>query len=592
MSDEFSANGCDVPSQGESGRLSHLPEERPMRSHEAPVRLESILCTGELQHRPLRPPDFQSENRALVVLAQALADSPHTVLQTLTDTILEVLQCGSAGLSLLTTHDGGKRFYWPAIAGEWKSHIGGGTPREFGPCGDVLDRDAPLLFRRPQRRYTYLQPVAPPVEECLLVPFYVDGKAVGTIWAVAHDDRRLFDGEDLRQLISLSRFASGAYQAVTTLDASKQLAAIVESSDDAIIGKDLNGIIKSWNGGAERIFGYTAQEAVGQPIIMLLPPERLDEEPRILERLRRGEHIDHFETVRRRKDGSLVDISLTVSPIFDGHGRPIGASKIARDVSAQKRAESDLQKARIDLEKQVADRTRELQGQVQETRRAEEGLSALTGRLLHVQDEERRRLARELHDSAGQSLAALSMNLAAMKTAQAAELDKKVKESSDLVDTLAKEIRTLSYLLHPPLLDEAGLSSAMSWYVQGFSERSGIQVELDLDAHFGRLSSDLEMGIFRLVQESLTNIHRHSGSSSARIRVTRSETQVEVEISDKGKGISPERQQELTQSAGGVGLRGMRERVRQLGGRFEMTSSGGGTRITVVLPAIASAASA
>src|SRR6202171_4239021 len=147
-------------------------------SSDSGVSLESILCTEELQRRPPRPADYEKENRALVALGQALADSPRTILQTLADTILEVSQAGSAGISLLTTEGGGKRFYWPAIAGRWKPHIGGGTPRDFGPCGDVLDRNIPLLFRHPERRYTYLHPATPPVEECLLVPFYVEDKAV------------------------------------------------------------------------------------------------------------------------------------------------------------------------------------------------------------------------------------------------------------------------------------------------------------------------------------------------------------------------------------------------------------------------------
>src|ERR1700687_4557953 len=183
--------------------------------------LEWILCTEEFARRPPRPADYEKENRALVALGQALADSPRTVLQTLADTILEVCQAGSAGISLLTTDDGGKRFYWPAIAGKWKSHIGGGTPRDFGPCGDVLDRNMPLLFKHVERRYTYFHPVTPPVEECLLVPFYVEDKAVGTIWAIAHDDRRKFDSEDNRLMNSLGTFASSAYQILAALDTLK-----------------------------------------------------------------------------------------------------------------------------------------------------------------------------------------------------------------------------------------------------------------------------------------------------------------------------------------------------------------------------------
>lgn len=163
------------------------------------VPLQSVLCTDELKKRPTRTPDYETENHALVFLAKALAESPQTILQTLADKILEVFRADSAGVSLLTKD--GARFYWPAIAGLWKPHLGGGTPRDFGPCGDVLDYDAPLMFQHFELRYTYFLPVTPPVEECLLVPFYVEGKAVGTIWAIAHDDQRKFDAEDMRQLI-------------------------------------------------------------------------------------------------------------------------------------------------------------------------------------------------------------------------------------------------------------------------------------------------------------------------------------------------------------------------------------------------------
>jgi signal transduction histidine kinase/ActR/RegA family two-component response regulator len=184
------------------------------------VPLESILRTEELSRRPLRPPDYETENRALAALVQALVDSPRTILQTLAETVAALLKADSAGLSLLTKDQ--KNFYWAAIAGAWQPHIGGGTPRDFGPCGDVLDRNVPLLFTHWERRYPYLLQATPLAEEGLLVPFYVKGKAVGTIWAIAHNDRRKFDAEDVRQLKSLGRFASAAYEMVTFLEALAQ----------------------------------------------------------------------------------------------------------------------------------------------------------------------------------------------------------------------------------------------------------------------------------------------------------------------------------------------------------------------------------
>lgn len=178
--------------------------------------LESILCTGELRRRPSRPLDYERENRALVALASALADSPRTILQTLADKVLAILHADSAGLSLLTKDK--KRFYWAAIAGAWRPHTGGGTPRDFGPCGDVLDRNIPMLFTHWERRYPYLSTAVPLADEGLLIPFYVNGEAVGTIWAIAHSNRRKFDAEDLRLLESMGRFASAAYQTVESIE--------------------------------------------------------------------------------------------------------------------------------------------------------------------------------------------------------------------------------------------------------------------------------------------------------------------------------------------------------------------------------------
>jgi signal transduction histidine kinase len=227
--------------------------------------------------------------------------------------------------------------------------------------------------------------------------------------------------------------------------------------------------------------------------------------------------------------------------------------------------------------------------QEQLRRRSEDSLRMLSGRLLQMQDDERRRIARELHDSAGQILAALSMNLTPLESEHGRTSPgaaKAVEESLRLVNELSKDLRTISYLLHPPLLDEVGLSSALRMFVEGFTERSKIKVEFVLSDDFGRLSQDSETTIFRVVQECLTNVHRHSSSFLAKVRIARVDGLVRVEVEDRGKGIRPDKRLEWD-SIGtlGVGIRGMRERLRQLGGNLEINSNGEGTVVVALLPA-------
>jgi signal transduction histidine kinase len=206
---------------------------------------------------------------------------------------------------------------------------------------------------------------------------------------------------------------------------------------------------------------------------------------------------------------------------------------------------------------------------------------------LESQDVERRHIARELHDSAGQTLAALGMQLARISEdakKNPDQLSKSIEDAEGLVQHLTHEIRTTSYLLHPPMLDEVGISSALEWYLQGLTERSGLQIDLKVSENFGRLPSEMELLIFRLVQESLTNIHRHSGSKTALIRLEREENNVHVEVEDQGKGMSPERLAEIQSQGTGVGIRGMQERVRHFRGDLVIESNGSGTKIYATLP--------
>ncbi|HLW89095.1 MAG TPA: DUF4118 domain-containing protein [Terriglobales bacterium] len=248
----------------------------------------------------------------------------------------------------------------------------------------------------------------------------------------------------------------------------------------------------------------------------------------------------------------------------------------------RRRREEALWAAQSELAEAVQERTLELD-------KTNQSLRELSARLLQLQDDERRRIARELHDSVGQMLAALGMNLSSVGAdiEHLAQTANRVNDSAVLVKELVQEVRTISHLLHPPLLDEAGLASALRWYIDGFVQRSKIEVELEFSEDFGRLSRDSETAIFRTVQECLTNIHRHSESPTARIRIAAVDNEIQIEVEDRGKGIPPEKQSEMISTGTpGVGIRGMRERLRQLGGGLEIHSEGKGTRIVARLPVV------
>jgi signal transduction histidine kinase len=237
---------------------------------------------------------------------------------------------------------------------------------------------------------------------------------------------------------------------------------------------------------------------------------------------------------------------------------------------------------------QLALKNSQLVRQAQQLNAANNSLRELTARLLQIRDEERRRIARDLHDSIGQMLAAQGMYLYSV-VAESKNLSavaaRALTESTILIAQMSKEVRTISHLLHPPLLDESGLSSALRLYADGFSERSNIKVSLELTPSLGRLSDEFEIAIFRIVQECLTNIHRHSGSHTASIRLALSSEEIRLEVKDNGKGIS--RKKQLKAGSGGmsgVGIRGMRERIVQLGGKVEINSDSRGTAVIARLP--------
>jgi PAS domain S-box-containing protein len=332
---------------------------------------------------------------------------------------------------------------------------------------------------------------------------------------------------------------------------------LLEAAPDAMLVVNPKGKIVLANAQVDKLFGYRQEELLGQEVEMLVParfrradpshPASFFGEPRVRSQ---GAVLDLFGLHR---SGREFPVEISLSPLQTEEGMLVTGA--IRDITARKQAE--------------------------------ESLRVLTGQLMQLQDQERRRIARELHDSAGQILTALSIDLSLVQSENnlTREAAKIIGESIGLVQELSRELRTISHLLHPPLLDEVGLASGLRSYLEGFTERSKIRVDMDLPDDLGRLPQELETAIFRVVQECLTNIHRHSESQVARIRIARCNGQLSVEVEDKGKGIPPEKRRSMDSGGTpGVGIRGMRERLRQLGGSLEINSNGQGTMMVARLP--------
>jgi PAS domain S-box-containing protein len=341
-----------------------------------------------------------------------------------------------------------------------------------------------------------------------------------------------------------------------TIEDLRKQTALLQLAHDAILVRDVDGVILFWNRGAQETYGWSAAEACGNVSHQILStqfPEAFEHWQEKL--LSRGSW--EGELAHLTKDGRRIHVASRQVLQHDQKGRTIGILEINRDITSRKDAE--------------------------------EALRNLSGRLLQLQDEERRRIARELHDSTGQSLAALVIHLSAVSTRISAidpAAEEMLREAIDLSQKASDETRTLSYLLYPPTLDHAGLRSALEWYIDGFTQRSKVKVELDVSIGQERLAEIVERTLFRIVQESLTNIFRHSGSNTASVRISRQAGIVRLEVADNGKGIPDDVLTALNSSGGqlGVGIRGMRERIRQLGGWLQVRSHPGGTTIISSLP--------
>lgn len=387
------------------------------------------------------------------------------------------------------------------------------------------------------------------------------------------------DAARLRDVAQLQQRAQ-ALESQLALESETRFRLLVEAAQDyAIFMLDPDGNIKSWNLGAERIKGYKAEEIVGKHFSCFYPDEDLrNGKPQFELIIAAKEGRFEDEGWRIRKDGSRFWANVIISAVRGKSGELIGFAKVTRDFT-------ERMKTQRALEEEVTQR-RQAERQLSES---EKSLRALSLHLLRTQDEERRRIGRDLHDSLGQYLAVLKMKLVSLGSCGSKEdrVAQDMAECIRLTDDSIKEVRTVSYLLYPPMLEEMGLKSAIPWYLDGFSVRSGIKATFELHSDFRRLPRDFELALFRVLQESLTNVHRHSGSKTASVRLFVEEGIGILEIEDRGKGISPQYLEKSGQdwmAALGVGVRGMNERMRQLGGRLELISTEKGTTIRAIVP--------
>src|SRR5882762_1498892 len=386
--------------------------------------------------------------------------------------------------------------------------------------------------------------------------------------------------ERLHTIAELPQKTKALKDALQLRHSEERFRLLVEAVQDyAIFMLDPNGHIVSWNIGAQRIKGYHGAEIIGRHFSCFYPQEDLDRgkpEWELRVAAKEGRLLD--EGWRIRKDGSRFWASVVITAVHDHTGKLIGFAKVTRDFTEHRRAQEALRLESIER--------REAERRLHDS---ENSLRELSRHLLRTQDEERRRIGRELHDSLGQSLAAIKINLDSLVAAASPNdsTSKRAAECIQLTETAIKEVRTISYLLYPPMLEEMGLQSAIPWYLDGFSTRSGIQTRFDLRGDVGRLCRSAELALFRVLQEGLTNIHRHSESPTADIRLITTEDWVILEIQDYGKGMAPDLLEQSNPGrahGSGVGLRGMYERMLQMGGRLELVSDAEGTTVRAAIP--------
>jgi len=425
----------------------------------------------------------------------------------------------------------------------------------------------------------------------------IDVRLPGTIWRLRVWPKREAMGE-MRSKLPLATLLFGAAAGLMlmmiariteSLRASqRRFSGILAISAEAVISMDVNHSITLFNRAAEDMFGYTAGEILGQPLDLLIPKRFREVHNEHVARFARSDKDSLLMSDRRRvfglrKDGSEFHMAASISKLNIA-GETI-FTVICNDVTEAVQADEQLRRSHEDLELRVRERTAALEAineflqlEILERKRAEEEIQDLSRRMMRVQEEERRNLARELHDGATQNLVTLSLHMGRMLRDPSAVSPAVLEEWMRLAEQSANELRTVSYLLHPPLLEELGLSLTLRAYVEGFAKRTGIQVTLHSQGELDNLGFDIELAVFRILQEALSNVHRHSGSVTATVHISYDGQILRLQIADQGRGIPS------GMDRSGVGLGSMRERARLLKGQLVIETGSTGTKVKIELP--------
>jgi PAS domain S-box-containing protein len=346
-----------------------------------------------------------------------------------------------------------------------------------------------------------------------------------------------------------------------------ELADFLENAAEGVQQLAADHRIRWANNALLKLLGYAPEDYVNHSMEeFYVDPKRFDE---FWGRLMHGEEVRDFSADLRCKDGSIKHVVIHSNALWDG-ARFLYTRCFIRDVTDQTRMEQELRESKVQLQTMVDQRTL--------------ALRRLSVRILGLQDAERRRIARELHDSLGQYLTGLKIDMEMLR--QRPQSEQLWSQAEQLLGQCLSEVRTLSYLLHPPLIDEAGLSSAARWYLQGFGERSGIKVNLETTDDLDRLPDAVELALFRILQEALTNVHRHAGATQAEVRILRDAEHVVLEVKDNGQGFPKEILDRFTETGAGtgVGLAGIHERAHELGGSLHVESDKSGTTLLITIP--------